>query len=383
MRRVIDGNGNDSTAAVLAWLKGGNQFRLATLYLIGEPDDPYALWLTDWESPLLWAPWGTFQPAVITRGTVSASVGLEVTTLDVEWSPKNVTPGNTVPTSSPYQLARIGFYDNWTFRSWTVFMPVGEVNISQVDVPSLTRYYYALKVGSPALKTGMILHVGRMEHPGNNGTFRLLALQANPLRFQVLNPAAVVATETGRAVILPGDAASFGAAELFGGRIGKSVVGRGSIKFTANSFLDVVNQQVPINVIEQLNTLAPFMGAVPPTGLSVIPQFDAINGSDITVVGDCTTPTPHQIFAANKFRNGFLVFRDVPGSSLGRMWAAVQSNKSVTISATNYNQFTLYQPLPYPVSGTDSFFVSGTPPLNKLDGDYLGFPYVPAPEQAT
>lgn len=386
MRKVIDGDGNDSTTAVLAWLQSGNTLRLATLYLIGEPEDPYAIWLTDWESPLRWRPWGTFLPSVIRRAEVDSHIGLDVSALKCDWAPKNVTPGNTIPTASPYQLAQYGFYDNWTFRSWTVYMPVGAMNVSQVALSGgYALYTYSLDIGAAALKVGMVVRVRNMANDGNNGTRRILSLLTSPNRFVVSNPTAVAATEAGRAEILPGDAHSFGASELFGGRVAKGSIERGLIKFTVNSFLDVLNQQVPLNVIERLNTLAAFQGARPPAGLSVVPQFDAVPVDGLSnqlVIGDCTSPTPGQIFAANKFVNGYLVFNDRPGADLGRMWGAIQSSKSVTIGASTYNQFKLYQPLPFLVGAADTFYATGTPPMNKADGEYNGFLYVPAPEEA-
>ena len=78
MRRSIGGDGSDTTAKVSAWLAAGGQLRLANLYLLGEPEDPMALWFTDWESPLCWPVWtsqkvaagaaNAFDPAVVHRG---------------------------------------------------------------------------------------------------------------------------------------------------------------------------------------------------------------------------------------------------------------------------------------------------------------------------
>ena len=53
-------------------------------------------------------------------------------------------------------------------------------------------------------------------------------------------------------------------------------------------------------------------------------------------------------------------------------------NQQVTISGTNYNQFTVYKALPWaPTPGVDTFYVSATP---VADED--GFPYVPSPTTA-
>jgi hypothetical protein len=306
MKTCTGGNGSDTTSAVAAWLAAGRQFTLATLYLIGEPDDPAALWLTDWESPLAWPCWGTFQPASITRGTVSSKIGLEVGSLDVTWAPKPAVFTQSIATASPYQLAQLGMFDNRKVRVWTVYMPT------------------------------------------------------------------------------PGDANTYGCSELFGGRVADSVCARGSIKFTVNSFLDVVNQYVPTNVIELLNTAASYAGATPPAGFNVIPQCDIVTGNSPTQVNcDCTNIGPHHIFGTNVLQHGFLVFNSSPSSTLGGVWSAIQQNVPVTVAGVNYNQIILYSPLPWsPTPGLDTCYLSAASPINQADGDYVGFPYVPSPESA-
>ena len=102
MRKVTGGNGTDTTASVKAWLQAGSEFRLANLYLIGEVEDPMALWLTDYESPLAWPIWGTFQPTVIKRGSVTSKIGLDVSSLEVTWSPQPVPFTQSVASASPY-----------------------------------------------------------------------------------------------------------------------------------------------------------------------------------------------------------------------------------------------------------------------------------------
>jgi hypothetical protein len=303
MRTVIGGNGSDTTAAVLAYLAANNSFRLANLYLIGNPEDPNAIWLTDYDSPLLYSCWGMFRPGVITRGQVTSEFGLDVQSLDLTWSPEATSIGMSIPTANPFQLAQMGFYDNWPVRVWTVYMPT------------------------------------------------------------------------------PGDANTLGASELFGGRIAKSSTNAAGIIFTVNSFLDVVNEYVPANVVEVLNTLAAYAGATPPQGFSTIPQFSVAAGPSITEINGACTTDPGQVFDANAFQGGFLVFNSGPGATLAGVWSAIQGNIRVTIAGTDYNQFNLYQPLPWPPTpGVDTFYVSAASPINKADGSYYGFPFVPAPE---
>ncbi len=129
MKKCTNGAGINSTATVLAWLSAGNDFTLANLFLIGEADDPAALWLTDWEAPLAWPIWGTFTPAVITRTSVTSSIGLDAEDMTLTWSPPSSPFTASVATANPYQLAQIGTYDNWKVRIWTVYMPTpGDAN---------------------------------------------------------------------------------------------------------------------------------------------------------------------------------------------------------------------------------------------------------------
>lgn len=314
MRQVINGNGNDSTAATLAYLKAGHQFKMANLYLIGEQktggDFSISQMLTDWEAPILWRPWGTFKPAAIRRGTVTSRIGLEVDSLDIEWSPPPAPYTSNIDTANPYQLARLGTYSNTAVRVWTVYMPT------------------------------------------------------------------------------PGDADTFGASELFGGRIARVSLTRGLIRLSVNSFLDVVNQVVPTGTIGIQSTLAQFKGATPPPGLSVVPRFNVISGSDTTLVLDCVSPTLHQIFDTDIFQYGFVVFNPGTGATLAAEFSAVRGNILVNIGGTDYNQVGLLRPLPWsPTPGVDTCYISAPFPVNYIDPatglpdpTYADFPYVPPPE---
>lgn len=306
MRTVIAGNGTDSTAAVLAWLAANNELALANLILIGEPEDPNAIWLTDWESPLSWPIVGTFQAAVISRSAVATSIGFKVGAVTLKWSPLLETFTSNTQTASPYQLARQGFYDNWRVWIWTAYMPT------------------------------------------------------------------------------PGDANTYGASALFGGRIGNVTVQRGEIQFSVTSFLDVVNQQVPTNVIEVTNTLAAYTGATPPAGTSEIPQFNCIIGSTQTKLYlQETSPTADHIFADNVLRGGFVAFNAGGSQTLGGIYGVIYANTRVTISSVDYNEIVLYAPLPWaPTPGTDTAFISGSAPLDPADGQYQGFRRVPSPNSS-
>lgn len=308
MKKVTGGNGSDTTTATLNKLKTTDNLWMPTLYRIGEADWPYALWLTDYESPLTYSLFSKpFLPGTgLKRSDVQSKFGLEVQTMDLEWSPPVGSFVSQLQATSPYAQVRLGWFDGLPFYAYTCYM--------------FTR----------------------------------------------------------------GDADTYGCSELFGGTIGKASLTRGKIKFTIDSFLSVVNQKVPAAVIEQQNSVAQSRGATPPAGAASVPQFNVITTSTAQViVGDATSPTAHQIFADNALQNGFVVFNSPIGNTLGRAWASIASNKRVTISGTDYNQITLYAPLPWaPTPGTDTFYASAAYPINQSDGSYYGFPFVPAPENA-
>jgi hypothetical protein len=306
MKKVINGYGNNVTSTVQAWLKSKTSvFYFAHLYLIGEADDPKALRLTDWQTPLLYSLYGTFLPAIIERGAVRTKIGFDISTLDIKWRPEQIAYTPNLANAGPYQLASISYYRDWPIRVWTCYMPT------------------------------------------------------------------------------PGDANTYGCSELFGGRIGPLDVQRGEISFTANSFLDVVNMKIPSGVITITNTLAPTKGVTPPVGFSSIPQFNIVAGStNTTLICSCITDPGH-IFADNALLNGFLVFNKAAGATLGGQWSTIESNVSVDISGTDYNQIQLFKRLPFaPTPGSDTLYISGAAPVNLADGDYYGFPFVPNPETA-
>lgn len=123
MKTFLSGAGVDTSATVYAWLKANKRLWAADLYLIGEPDDPMAFWLTNYESPLQWSLWGTFKSTVIKRGSIRSAIGLEAESLDLTWSPRNQVITASIATASPYQLARLGFFDNMRVRMWRTYMP--------------------------------------------------------------------------------------------------------------------------------------------------------------------------------------------------------------------------------------------------------------------
>jgi hypothetical protein len=185
----------------------------------------------------------------------------------------------------------------------------------------------------------------------------------------------------------PGDANTYGACEVFGGRIAKSTVERGKITFEINSFLDVINQSVPPNVIDLNNTLANFAGNTPVVSDSEtqLPQFTVVAPTSTNqVFARCTSPTLNKVYGSNKFAYGYMVFS--AGSTLEGYFAPIASSGKTKIGVTNYNGFALYAAFPWAPTVGDTFYCSIQPPINLQDAatgfEYFGFPYVPQPEGA-
>lgn len=178
-----------------------------------------------------------------------------------------------------------------------------------------------------------------------------------------------------------GDANTFGACVLFGGRVKNSSVGRGKITFTIESLLNVINQLVPPNVIEVTNTIAGYKGATPvlADGETTIPRFAVAAPSTATnILGVCTAPTPNKIYGDNKFKLGYLVFTS---GTLAGMFSAMATSNAFRpiIPGPYYNQFIVFAPFPWDPAPGDSFYVSTKYPT---DGAQSPFLHVPAPEMA-
>ena len=307
MRQCIGGNGADTTAAVQTYLRGTDHPLIRYIILIGEQEDPRSIFLTTHEAPVLYPPWGTFQPAVVNVGSVTAKVGLEVQKIALKWTPGNLNYTASAATASPLQLARLHFYDNWPVRIFKVFMPT------------------------------------------------------------------------------PGDASTLGACAWFGGRIGATSVGRNEIEFTVNSFLDVVTQKLPANVIESTSTLAGFTAASLVAGETSQPTFQVFAGTTTnSIIADCLSPTANKIYSGNLFVAGYMVFLPGAGATLAGFWSAIGGNGAYIDGNGNHHSiFSIYTAMPWaPTPVVDQFYVSPAAPINSADGDFFGFPYTPQPTVA-
>jgi hypothetical protein len=277
------------------------------LYLVGEPDNPKSIWMTDHEGPVVYGGWGTFQAAVVTKGTITTKVGLDDQSTTVTWSPGNRVFTNSLSTTSPLQLARLHYYDNWPVRIWKCFMPT------------------------------------------------------------------------------PGDANTLGCCEWFGGRVGNTTVGRSGIVFNVDGFSSILSQKVPANVVESTSTLAGYTAATIPPGDASAPTFECFTGSStVEIYADCLSPSAGKIYSGNLFAGGYMIFLAGTGATLAGYWSAIGGNGAYKDGDGNdHSSFAIYSPLPWPPTpGVDKFYVSMAAPINKADGDFYGFPYVPAPTTA-
>ena len=87
MRRVIGGNGSDTTVATQEYLNSTDKPLMRDLIIIGPPENPNALYLTNHEAPVLYRPYGLFHPAVVKRPGVETKAGLDAQALAISWSP--------------------------------------------------------------------------------------------------------------------------------------------------------------------------------------------------------------------------------------------------------------------------------------------------------
>jgi hypothetical protein len=309
MKQCLDGNGNDSTAAVATYLLNNPTPLIKTLYLIGNPEDPYALWLTDWESDLEWSLYGTFIHAAVTRGSVTTKIGLESTSLDISYSPALPrTFGSTTATMNPMQLAQLGFYDNWPVYVWNVYLPMADG-------------------------------------------------------------------------VIQGDANTLGCSQLFAGIVGSTSVDRTGIKFSVDSLLYVLDQQVPGNVIEMTNVQASFLGTQPAPGQDVVATFEVVAPSSPTqFAAQCLGPDAGHAYSDNTFQGGYVIFTS--GVNEG-FWSGIGASGQDNIGGTIYNTFTLFSPLQAAPAPGDQFYVSTAFPIDQSETtDFYGFPFVPDPTQA-
>jgi hypothetical protein len=126
VRKVIAGDGSDSTVATRAYLNSTDHPTIRDLYIIGAPESHHSIWLTNHEAPVLYRPYGLFSPAVVKRDGVEAKIGLDAQSLAITWSPgasAQASQTANTGTASPFQLAAQHFYDNQQVLILRCFMP--------------------------------------------------------------------------------------------------------------------------------------------------------------------------------------------------------------------------------------------------------------------
>ena len=179
-------------------------------------------------------------------------------------------------------------------------------------------------------------------------------------------------------LIMPtlGDGDTYGACEMFSGRVAQHTFTRMGVHLTINSATELFDQQLPPNVIEASDPQARYGTGQPPAGLTSVPAFAAVAGSTASVVlADETSPNASQIFGDDTFDFGYL-------------WGTGGANTGIfrTIrrqdSYAEHNRFYLYQPFPFPVGAGDTFlgyvpFVrAGSVPITETDTIPNSSPYV-------
>lgn len=131
MRQCYSGSSANTTAAVQDYLNNTSSPLIYDLYIIGPPENPNSLWLTNYDSPLIYGgfPGETFFPATIKRDQVTSKIGLSSQSLTITYTPPPASAGTTTATATPYQLAAQHFYDNWPVQIYRAFMPTpGDIN---------------------------------------------------------------------------------------------------------------------------------------------------------------------------------------------------------------------------------------------------------------
>ena len=140
-----------------------------------------------------------------------------------------------------------------------------------------------------------------------------------------------------------GDADTYGAVQLFGGRIAEvTKLTRTGVTLKINSLLELLDQYIPTNLIEATNIQCQYGTGMPPGSLSALPVFTVASGSTTgTLLATCASPNSGQVFASDTFDFGYLQFNS--GSSLGKIFRSVWMSKA----ASGQNVFYLYDALPW------------------------------------
>jgi hypothetical protein len=145
-----------------------------------------------------------------------------------------------------------------------------------------------------------------------------------------------------------GDANTYGATQMFGGRIAEvTEISRVGVKVKVNSLLELLDLNVPTNLIEATNVQCQYGIGQPPAGLPAAPVFTVVAGAPAGILwGDCISPTSGQLFGADTFDFGYIQFAS--GTSLGEIFRSVWFSEP----QSGHNAFYLYDPLPWlPATG--------------------------------
>jgi len=351
VRKYVDGNGADSTAAVVAHLLSTPTPIIFTLVKISLSKwlDNVAGWvgggtvnpspftktflLTDCPAAIIYTPLGTFRTADVKHGAIPFSVGTDFKNFEVTWVPTAsdvvsygdpaVTGGGwfaTAPNVAAFEAAWRGFFDGAFISVYKVVMP---------------SFY---------------------------------------------------------------DANTFGACLLHTGAVDDVTVEGGEIRFNVGSLLDQQEQQVPSQLIgpnSRFSSVDPLAYANVNTGSFVTQDGVRWTGwladrpqgyfqSASFLQGPCSS-SAFFVPATGFFDGGFVVWQFGPLTGMRRPIA------QYTRLGTSFGSFQLAQPFPYDATLYDSGFAFGfgfdayarrRVVTTESAGTYNGFPHVPMPENA-
>lgn len=151
-------------------------------------------------------------------------------------------------------------------------------------------------------------------------------------------------------VLMPtmGDCNTYGACEMFTGRVTDLPTTRVGVDMKVNSLIELLDQDWPPNLIEADDPQAQYGTGQPPAGLGSVPTFAVVAGSTPSVLLlDCTGPSAGQIFSAETFDFGYIQFTSGNNDAIYR---TVRRSDSTA----GHNRFYLYEPLPFPLTVGDT-----------------------------
>jgi hypothetical protein len=155
------------------------------------------------------------------------------------------------------------------------------------------------------------------------------------------------------------DCNTYGACQMFTGRIADQTMTRTGVQLKVNCPLELLDMQLPLNLIEPGNPAAQYAAGQPPSGCTAAPVFTVQAGTVSTsmVLAECTTPnlsgaSSGYLFGDGIFDFGYIQFTS--GSCQG-MIVTVRRSAGNPSGLDGFNQFYLYGSLPWLPAAGDTF----------------------------